>query len=493
MFDSTLDLLRNRILPGGYGDVYWGLFTIALSVAVVVGYVVIVFKWFFQFKLSERAAARAAVARLRVIVACCAGLGVVFLSFNLARFAWTWRVYDIMLLLLVCYTWVFALRMRGSTLVDERLAQMAQLEQSVGRYRDIAELLPHVVWTATSGGEVDYSNRSWAQYAGGRTSWLDAVHEQQAAEVHRAWQEAVRDRVPFQREVRLLGGTQARTFVVRATPIFYGEAVKWLGACADIEDQKRLAAEQESQAKQKAFFLNALSHDLRAPLNNIALNAHLLKAMAAGPEELETINTIGENVAAAAQLLTTLLDYARAGQENNTVERVSVTALLHQVRRRFLPAVSGKNLYLRVVGDEPPCYTDRHKLERIVSNLVDNAVKHTPHGGIELSTRASGDRLSIYVTDTGGGVPGDSAPHLFEEFYQVENHERDRRKGFGLGLAICKALARQLGGDVRLARTGPEGSCFEVTISDQRPRRGRQRDDHEGHHADPSDLRLCSA
>ena len=110
----------------------------------------------------------------------------------------------------------------------------------------------------------------------------------------------MRRREPASREVRLEvrpggGGAGAagaggyRTFIVSACPIVRGEAVKWLGACADVEDQKRLAAEKEAQARQKTFFLNSLSHDLRAPLNNVTLNAHLLKTSTADPEQLGNV------------------------------------------------------------------------------------------------------------------------------------------------------------------------------------------------------------
>lgn len=470
MTGPIVDLLSNRARPGGPADVYWGIFTLALSVAVVLGYALIAFKWFFQFKLAERAAARAALARLRMIVACCFVLGIVFVALNLTRFRWTWRVYDAVLLLLVAYAWVFALRSRGVAVADERLAQLAELEKSVQRYRDLAELLPHIIWTATPDGRVDYSNLTWANYAGKGTTWLDVVHEQEVAEVKAAWQESLRGRVPFEREVRLGGSGEFRTFVVSAIPITHGGAVKWLGACADIEDQKRRAGEQEMHAKQKAFFLNALSHDLRAPLNNIALHAHILQQSARDPQETEVVKTIGENVEAAGQLLNTLLEYASAGHEPNALERVSVTAILHQIRRRFLPLALDKGLDLRVAAhEELTFYTDRHKLDRILSNLVDNAVKYTERGRVELLAGRAGEKIAVCVSDTGGGVPRESAPFLFDEFFQVDNQDRDRSKGFGLGLAICKSLARQLGGDVRLVRTGPEGSCFEVTMRDERP------------------------
>ena len=464
--ETAFNLLRSQTPPGDYRDMYWGIFTIIVSVAVGVGYCLIAFKWFFQFKLSKRAEARLALARLRIIVICCGVLGLVFVTFNVTQFRFIWRVYDLLLLLLACYTWACAFRMRGVSLMDERLAQVKELEQSVRRYRDIAELLPHMVWTATARGQVDYSNRRWVEYAGAGKAWLDVVHPADLAEVRACWEEAIRKRVAFNGEVRLRGHDECRTFQVKATPIFNGDAVKWLGACADIEDQKQLAAQKEVQAKQEAFFLNALSHDLRAPLNNIAVNAHLLKESARSAEEVETITTISENVTAAAELLTRLLEYARAGQEENVMETIWVAAVLHQVRRRFLPAAAQKGLYLHVIENEGfTCKTDRRKVDRVLSNLVDNAVKYTRQGGIELLFQSAGDdRICFHVTDTGGGVPRESAPHLFDEFYQVDNHERDQNKGFGLGLAICRSLARQLGGDVRLVRTGPDGSCFEFTI-----------------------------
>ena len=102
-----------------------------------------------------------------------------------------------------------------------------------------------------------------------------------------------------------------------------------------------------------------------------------------------------------------------------------------------------------------------------------------------MACRAEGEKVAIRVTDTGDGISRDSAAYLFDEFFQVDNHERDWSKGFGLGLAICRALARQLGGDVRLVRTGNDGSCFEVTIRDERSGRGGRIDFHQGEGRDP--------
>jgi PAS domain S-box-containing protein len=491
----------------------WPWVTIALSALVVAGYVVIAVNWYFQSRLA-RGESRASMVRLCWIVLCCAVCGY---AFRAADIGWgAWRLYDAVLLLIACHTWTFALRMRGGLrLVDERLAQVDELERSAEKYREIAELLPQVVWTATAHGVVDFSNRGWLQYAD--RPWTDAVHPEESEHVAAWWQQAVAGREPVGREVRLVGSDgESRTFVVRATPVIHGECVKWLGACADVEDQKRIAAERERQAQQKTFFLNALSHDLRAPLHNVVLNAHLLKMSARGgvtadPAEVEeSVDMIVENAVAAGDLVAKLLDFARAGEDRNAPERVPLAAMVQQIGRRFVPVAEQKGLTLRVSADphadeagRPEVFADRQKLERIVSNLLDNAIKFTDRGGVglELVWRAASgetgddddDRevAAIRVFDSGVGIPPASIPYLFDEFYQVNNHERDRNKGFGIGLAICRSLARQLGGDVRLVSTGPTGSCFEVTLSSLRPGRRGRPDGAACDRAHPEEAGLC--
>ena len=231
------------------------------------------------------------------------------------------------------------------------------------------------------------------------------------------------------------------------------------------EQQKAIALQQEMQAKQKAFFLNALSHDLRAPLNIVALNAHLLKTAVSEPSDVDSARLIIENAVAAGDLVSKALELAKAdAEDHNTVERVRATEVVRQVIRRFLPVAEQKGLYLRVSGvGDAELLTDRQKLERVIANLVDNAVKFTDRGGVTVGLEAQEDWLSVRVSDTGIGVAAENAPYLFDEFYQATGEE-GRAKGFGMGLAICRFLTRQLGGDVRLERTGPEGSCFVLTV-----------------------------
>ncbi|HEV8290319.1 MAG TPA: PAS domain-containing sensor histidine kinase [Tepidisphaeraceae bacterium] len=453
----------NDVVPGSALDVYWSWLTIALSIFIALGCATIAYNRYFQKKLARTAQCASATRRLWMITIFSIICGSFFYWYDMP---WAiWRLYDCVLLFLLYTTWSYAIRMRGLSLVDERLSQLSTLEESARRYREMAELLPQMVWTAREGGEIDFANQRWAEYVGDGRTWLDAIHPDERVRVEGWWAKTLRSRKSSSIECRLGGAAGYRTFVISANPIIGHAGVKWLGACADIQAQKMLAAAREMQAKRRAFFLNALSHDLRAPLNNVVLNAELLKIVP--PDEVKSrVVTIVESAKSAGDYVSRLLDFARAGgEEQNRIEPLSIVELLNNLQQRFHPLAAQKNLFIQIAADHDlEVRSDRQKLERLVANLVDNAVKYTRTGGVTLSLIPRDDNFSLRVTDTGMGVPLENAPYLFDEFYQVNNIERDRSKGFGMGLAICKYLATQLGGSVRLINTSEQGSSFEVTL-----------------------------
>jgi signal transduction histidine kinase len=457
--------LFRAVPPIGVGpDLIWTCVRLTLSTLVAVGYAVIAFNWYFLIKVRSRQA-RTAIRRLVLISIACGLCGIVSYAWDLR---WIYlRFFDGAIACIVVYTWSFALRMRGVSLVDRRLAEIDELAERAAQYREIAQLLPHLVWTATTDGQIDFSNRRWFDYAGSSRPWLAAVHPDDQQRVTRWWKKACQSVRPVTIETRLCGAHDVcRTFLISATPIAHERRVMWLGACADIEDQKQLAAEREEQARQKSFFLSALSHDLRTPLNAIVLHAELLRSSVIDDDTGESARAIMESAAAASELINRLLDFAKAGSlDRNQVAQVSLGPLLRQIHQRYLPLAEQRGLYLHLLShEEVAVRTDRHKLQRIMGNLLENAIKYTQSGGVVVSVAPSSEAVAIHVRDTGIGIPRDKAAKLFDEFFQVENEERDRRKGFGLGLAICRSLARQLGGEVRLMSSGPEGSCFECVV-----------------------------
>ena len=189
--------------PGFNVDLLWSMETFAISIAIAVGYAVIAFNWYFQHKLSRIGEAQAAVIRLRNSCIACAICGFLFYE---GEMPWLiWRLYDVILLLIAIYTWGFVFRMRGLSLVNERLAQLDELESSARKYREIAELLPHMVWTATADGVVDFSNQRWREYAGDQRTWLQAIHPEDCTYALSLWNQSLATRRPLALEARLAG------------------------------------------------------------------------------------------------------------------------------------------------------------------------------------------------------------------------------------------------------------------------------------------------
>lgn len=245
--------------------------------------------------------------------------------------------------------------------------------------------------------------------------------------------------------------------------VVYSELGKTAKLTAALERSK-------AESKRKSAFLNALSHDLRTPLNGIALHAEVagLAAKAGDPATVEeAMAQIQANSRAAADLLEGLLECARLDwhQEPNHAEVFPVIELLRTAMSAVQPAATQKGLILKALDpDQLQVRTDRRKLERIVANLLSNAVKFTAQGGVRVVVERRGDSAELHVIDTGVGLSAEQQGCLFEEFYQVSNYERDRQKGFGLGLAIARRLARQLGGDIAVDSAVGCGSRFTVTL-----------------------------
>jgi signal transduction histidine kinase len=248
--------------------------------------------------------------------------------------------------------------------------------------------------------------------------------------------------------------------------------------------KEELAATKE-ESKRKSFFLNAISHDLRTPLNGLMLQASLAD-ISADSGDVEGVRHAVRDMKASAratgELLDTLLEYARldwtTDPNNITTFRLHDAVDAATVPHR--PAAREKGIWLR--NNCPPdlvLTADRQKLERVLGNLVGNAVKFTADGGVRVEVAHAGAAAEVHVIDTGVGIDPAGHDRLFEEFFQVQNNERDRRKGFGLGLSIARRLARQLGGDVTVESAVGRGSRFTVALPNvvgPQPAAGRQHD-----------------
>ncbi|MGF6641144.1 hybrid sensor histidine kinase/response regulator [Paraburkholderia sp. MM6662-R1] len=230
--------------------------------------------------------------------------------------------------------------------------------------------------------------------------------------------------------------------------------------------QKRVA-EEASLAKTR--FFAAASHDLRQPLHAIGLLAASLNDPAATPaQHAKTAGHIVYNVEALNQLFNQVLDLARLESGVTQVIRLHfrLSELFERVGSQYRPQAAAKGLALRIAPTTMVVYDDPVLLERVLSNLLSNAVRYTEQGAIWLGFRRAGRQKGGYieVRDSGVGIAPQEHERIFEEFYQVENPQRDARQGHGLGLPTVRRLVGLLGGELQLRSAPGRGSVFRFAV-----------------------------
>jgi signal transduction histidine kinase/ActR/RegA family two-component response regulator len=230
-----------------------------------------------------------------------------------------------------------------------------------------------------------------------------------------------------------------------------------------LEQQKEIA---ETANRTKTQFLAAASHDLRQPLQALGLFVATLKLKAKEPDAQLAVSRIERSMGALEGVLEALLDVSRldAGVVSPRIERFPVGRVLDSVREQFADVATRHRLRFDVRPTGAWCESDPHMLGRIVANLVSNALRYTRRGRVVVGVRRDGLRLRIEVWDTGPGIPADKREEIFREFVQLENPERARDKGLGLGLAIVRRLSQLLNQPVGLRSVPGRGSVFWVTV-----------------------------
>ncbi len=233
----------------------------------------------------------------------------------------------------------------------------------------------------------------------------------------------------------------------------------------------RAAAEQARERAEKAdrtktTFIAATSHDLRQPMHALVQYVEHLRRTCTDRLSLATIARIEESVAAMENLLNGVLDFSKIsmGAIKPDIRVFPVDRLLRGVETQIRPLAEAKGLALRIESSGGHCESDEVLLGRIVRNIAQNAVRYTASGSIAIRAVLRGDTVRVLVADSGIGIASSEKQRVFDEYYQVDNRARDRRKGLGLGLAIVRDLARLLNLGIRLKSRPGVGSTFAVEI-----------------------------
>nr|WP_274389944.1 MHYT domain-containing protein [Azospirillum doebereinerae] len=230
------------------------------------------------------------------------------------------------------------------------------------------------------------------------------------------------------------------------------------------------AAERADRAKTK--FLAAASHDLRQPLQSLFFFAHALSDKLDGHPTAPLLASMSESLNGLRVMLDSLLDVSRldAGVVKPSVTEFALGPLLDRLAEEYAIRASEAGLRLRHVPTAAWTSSDPALVERILRNLIENAIRYSEKGTILLGCRRRNGSVRLAVYDQGIGIPADKTQDIFQEFTQLANPERDRRKGLGLGLAIVKRLAGLLGHAVTLRSEPGRGSAFLVDLPAATPR-----------------------
>ncbi|WP_114857972.1 hybrid sensor histidine kinase/response regulator [Azospirillum brasilense] len=228
----------------------------------------------------------------------------------------------------------------------------------------------------------------------------------------------------------------------------------------------RALAEKERANQAKARFLSAANHDLRQPFQALRLFHHLLMERLKESRERSIAEKMGEALDSGEKLLHALLEVATldAGVVRPNIADVPVATVLDGVAAEFRGLAADKTLDLRVRGCAAMVRTDATLLTRMLGDLLRNAIAYTPAGGVVVGCRRRGQWLRIEVWDTGSGIAAEHLDAIFEDFVQLGNPERDRRRGLGLGLPKVRRKAALLGHAVEVRSRPGQGSVFSIMV-----------------------------
>jgi len=254
-----------------------------------------------------------------------------------------------------------------------------------------------------------------------------------------------------------------RAFRLRTTPM-RDNGHHLLGAVTILEDITHL----REIDRLKSEFIATASHELRTPLTSVQMGVHLLLEGALGEltdQQNEVLQACRQDCERLDKLMQDLLDLSKieAGESQPQLAWISARDLLTTAVNELRPQVEAKGLELKVGVpiDLPLVSVDRMQIERVISNLVINALRHTKNGEITISAEQRDNHVAISVADTGSGIPTEYLPHVFDKFVQVPDAPTG---GAGLGLTISKSIVEAHGGQISVQSQVGQGSTFTFTL-----------------------------
>jgi PAS domain S-box-containing protein len=260
---------------------------------------------------------------------------------------------------------------------------------------------------------------------------------------------------------------------ISLAPIEDGSRILTAAAIRDVTDRKRVEAElivarevADRASLAKSRFLATASHDLRQPLQTLALLNGALRRTDTDPASAEALEQQEQAIGAMSRLLNALLDISKleSGAIKPEPADFSIGALFEELSRDFAGLAAKKRLRLQVEPGQSWAHSDPSLVEQILRNLISNAVKYTREGCVWLRCQHENAAVRLEVGDTGVGIPRDQLPLIYDEFYQVGVQANSTREGYGLGLSIVQRLVKLLQLNLEVHSMVGKGSVFSLLL-----------------------------
>ncbi len=361
--------------------------------------------------------------------------------------------------------------------ITERKRIASALMQSEARFRQLADTMPQIVWTAGPEGKVDYRNERWYQFTGfsqvpsADANWESILHPNDLQRTRDTWSAAVYSGNPYNIECRLLDRQEHRWrwFVARAVPVrdATGQIVKWFGTHTDIDEQKRVEHELGRANEDLKQFAFSASHDLQEPLRGIKIYSELLTKRHSDKlngEALKFLRFLCNGATRMETLVRDLLTYTQVMSFDTPMELVDANEALKAARANLSRIIADSGAHI-TTGPLPSLPVNGTHLQQLFQNLIGNAIKYrSPERPpvVHLGAERQNEYWVFSVADNGIGIEPEYKENIFGLFKRL--HSSDEYSGTGIGLAICQRIVDRYHGRIWVESEPGRGSTFRFTL-----------------------------
>lgn len=353
----------------------------------------------------------------------------------------------------------------------------AKLMESEARFRQLADAMPQIVWTARPDGFVDYFNERWCEFTGfgrdayGEANWERILHPEDLQRTRETWYAAVSSRERYNIEHRFFDRKENRWrwFMGRALPVpdAAGKVVKWFGTSTDIDDQKRVEDQLRRANQDLEQFAFSASHDLQEPLRSIKIYSELLMKRHAHKldgEALKFMSFLRNGATRMEILVRDLLTYTQATKFDEPPKVTDANEALKTALANLSGAIMETGAHV-TNGPLPLLPVNGTHLQQLFQNLIGNAIKYrSPERSpaVHVEAERQKDHWVFSVADNGMGIDPDYKESIFGLFKRL--HSSNEYSGTGIGLAICRRIVDRYQGRIWVESEPGRGSTFRFTL-----------------------------